>query len=102
MRKDFKRDNPALAFIHAPAEKEKETQPAQGTHHTQHTHYTDNRETRSKRINMLLTPSLHGNLTKIARVEGHSLNDLVNTVLKAYEQQEQESIEAYEKIWGEE
>ena len=99
MRKDFKRDNPALAFINAAAEKEKEAQPVQGTQHTQ---YTDKRETRNKRINMLLTPSLHSNLTKIARVEGHSLNDLVNTVLKAYEQQEQESIEAYEKIWGEE
>jgi hypothetical protein len=97
MRKDFKRDNPALAFINAPAEKEKETQPAQGTQHTYHTDRED--ETRSKRLNLLLTPSLHANLTRIAQMERISLNELINVVLKAHEQQNQAAIERYKEIW---
>ena len=97
MKKDFKRDNPALAFIHAPAEKEKETQQAQGTQHIYHIDREN--ETRSKRLNLLLTPSLHANLTRIAQMERISLNELINGVLKAHEQQNQEAIAAYKKIW---
>ena len=87
-KKSFKGENPAMAFI---------TQPTQQTQGTQ---YTDIEETRSKRINMLLTPSLHENLTKIARVEGRSLNDLINVVLKVYEEENEQSIQRYAEIWG--
>ena len=41
-------------------------------------------ETRSKRLQLLLTPSLHDNLKKIAQTENRSLNDLINCILEAY------------------
>lgn len=84
-KKSFK-DNPAMAFI---------------THTTDYTHDTNRKETKSKRLNLLLTPSLHSNLLKIARVEGISLNELINIVLKKHEQQNQEAINKFTDIWGE-
>jgi hypothetical protein len=83
-KKSFK-DNPAMAFI---------------THTTDYTHDTGMKETKSKRLNLLLTPSLHSNLLKIARVEGISLNELINIVLKKHEQQNQEAINKFTDIWG--
>jgi hypothetical protein len=84
-KKSFK-DNPAMTFI---------TQP------TYDTQGTEEREIRSKRLNLLLPPSLHSNLTKIARVEGISLNELINIVLGKHEQQNQEAIHKFTEIWGE-
>ena len=83
-KKSFK-DNPAMAFI---------------THTTDYTHDTDRKETKSKRLNLLLTPSLHSNLLKIARVEGISLNELINVVLEKHAQQNKEVLEKYAEIWG--
>ena len=92
-KKSFKGgDNPAMAFI-TPS-----TQQAQGTQHTYHTDRED--ETRSKRLNLLLTPSLHANLTKIAQMERISLNELINGVLEAHEHQNQEAIAKHKEIWG--
>jgi predicted HicB family RNase H-like nuclease len=85
MKKSFTDDNPALAFISHPAASEQEE---------------GGKETKSKRINLLLTPTLHSNLQKIARVEGISFNELVNVVLKAYEQGNQEALKKYAEIWG--
>ena len=94
-QKDFKRDNPALAFISAPA-----VQEAHPVQDTQHTHYTDREdETRSKRLNLLLTPSLHQNLVRIAQVNRISPNELINVVLKAHEQQNLDAIAKHKEIW---
>lgn len=83
-KKSFKTDNPAMVFI---------TPPAQDTQDT-------DREIRSKRLNLLIPPTLHSNLTKIARVEGISLNELFNIVLRTHEQQNQDALEKYAEIWG--
>lgn len=87
-KKSFK-DNPAMAFI------------TPNTDHAQHTQHAGRKETKSKRLNLLLPPSLHLNLAKIARVEGISLNELINNVLEKYEQQNQEAIAKFTEIWGE-
>lgn len=84
-KKSFK-DNPAMAFI---------------THTTDYTHDTGRKETKSKRLNLLLTPSLHSNLLKIARVEGISLNELINVVLENHTKQNQDAIQKFIEIWGE-
>ncbi len=84
-KKSFK-DNPAMAFI---------------THTTDYTHDTDSKETKSKRLNLLVPPSLYNNLLKIARVEGLSVNELINIVLKKHVQQNQEAIKKFTEIWGE-
>jgi len=86
-KKSFKTDNPAMAFI---------TQP---THDTQSTQGTEG-EIRSKRLNLLLPPSLHSNLSKIARVEGISLNELINVVLENHTKQNQDTIQKFIEIWG--
>jgi len=90
-KKSFKDINPAMAFI---------TDSKDYTHNTVNTHDTHKPETKSKRLNILLTPSLHADLTKIARVQGESLNNLINEVLKAYEEENKPTIKKYTDIWG--
>lgn len=91
-KKSFKGDNPAMAFINSTPDQPK------GTQGTQHTYKAQ--EARSKRLNLLLTPSLHEGLTRIARVEGTSLNELINVVLEKHAQQNKEALEKYAEIWG--
>ena len=43
-------------------------------------------ETKSKRVNLLMQPSLHKRLTKIAKRDRKSFNDLVHTILDEYTQ----------------
>jgi hypothetical protein len=49
----------------------------------------------------LLQPSLLENMTKIARMRQTSVNDLVNTVLRSYIEQEAAVVERYEEVFGE-
>jgi len=91
-KKSFK-DNPAMAFI------TEETHNTQHTEYTHNTHNTDSAETKSKRLNLLLTPSLHANLTKMSKVQLCSLNSLINEILEDYEKDHQDLIEKYKKIW---
>lgn len=86
-KKSFK-DNPAMAFITQPEE------------YTQAKPQGSAQEVRSKRIVLALTPSLHSNLTRIAKVEGISLTELINVVLGEHEQQNQGALEKYAEIWG--
>jgi len=60
----------------------------------------DKEETKSKRVNLLMYPSLHESMQKIARVRGVSFNDLVNTALAAFEAENGKAIEKYNEIWG--
>lgn len=41
-------------------------------------------ETRSRRVQLLMQPSLHNSLKAIAQSRGESLNELVHAVLEAY------------------
>jgi predicted HicB family RNase H-like nuclease len=88
-KKSFK-DNPALAFI---------TESIKDTQHTEYTHNIQDTETKSKRLNLLLTPSLHANLTKMAKVQLCSLNSLINEILEDYEKDNQSLLERYKRMW---
>lgn len=88
-KKSFTGDNPALQFITMQVEQE------QGQDQQRNL-----AETKSKRVNLLIYPSLHESMVKIARVRGISFNELVNAVLYAYEQDNQQDIEKYNEIWG--
>ena len=57
----------------------------------------DQPERKSKRLNLLLKPSLFEDLRKIAKVHDTSVNDLINTVLEAYTGDHAEDIEKYEE-----
>lgn len=91
-KKEFKIENPALKFL--------------DTDNTQYTHNTDNtqcahctEETKSKRLNLLIYPSLLDNLKKIATMKQSSVNDLINEVLKEYADQQAETIRRYNETF---
>lgn len=49
-------------------------------------------ERKSKRLNLLLKPSLFEALKKAAELQGTSVNALINTVLEAYTQENEEAL----------
>ena len=87
-KKDFKRDNPALAFITVPEEEptapelptvEQVGKPPKG--------YKVNPiyvETKSKRVQLLMQPSVVDAAKKYAAAQGLSMNELVAIALKEY------------------
>ena len=84
-KKDFKIENPALKFL--------DTDNTQYTHNTHNTYNTP--ETKSKRLNLLIYPSLLENLKKIATMQRRSVNELINDVLTEYAEQQAETIQRY-------
>lgn len=65
--------------------------------------YTDElptKETKSKRLNLLIYPSLHEDLERIAKMQAIKVNELVNRVLKEYTEREesQKMIENHKQI----
>lgn len=58
------------------------------THTNAHTHVyrhrTMRRETRSRRVNLLFTPSLFSSVVERAEVMGISINELITTAVEAY------------------
>ena len=80
-KKSFKSDlNPAMQFISVPQETSDKPQKITESQKAKPIYP----ETRSKRLQLLLTPSLHDNLKKIAQSENRSLNDLINSILESY------------------
>lgn len=93
-KKSFREEeNPALQFISGAKEETNKTDNKHNTANTQYTYNTE--ETKSKRLNLLVYPSLLENLKKIAAMQRTSVNDLINTVLSDYAEQEAEQIERY-------
>lgn len=56
------------------------------------------KETKDKKILMLLTQSLYDDLSTIARFDNKSLNALLNEVMKEYAHHRQADIEAFNNI----
>jgi predicted HicB family RNase H-like nuclease len=129
-KKSFKGVNPALAFISGteePAtEGKREDRPENEALNTLDTQNTDNthikqaarserrtqdtplkegaknagKETKSKRLNLILQPSLFENMSKIAHMRQTSVNDLINTLLREYTEREADTINKYDNIFG--
>ena len=59
-------------------------------------------ERKSKRLNLLIKPSLYANMRKIAHMERTSVNNLMDIALNEYAEAHKEQIEAYNAIYGEE
>jgi len=79
-KKSFK-DNPALHFITRPGAAVKpKPDPAAGSAPVKlNPLYV---ETKSKRVQLLMRPSLHARLRAMAEAGGQSFNDLVHTLLE--------------------
>lgn len=82
-KKSFKADiNPALQFISTPTPAEKEAIPTSASapegYKLNHLYI----ETKSKRLQLLIQPSLHEKLRAKATSEMRSVNDLVHSILE--------------------
>lgn len=89
MKKSFK-DNSAMNFISTPQQAGKATLAPEGGEKPAvpmklNPLYI---ETKSKRLQLLIQPSLHGKLKGIATAEGISLNELIHTTLQEYTKRE--------------
>lgn len=89
MAKDFKLNNPAERFITAPIQNT--PTPAEQEHKAPAKveqvpeGYKINPmyiETKSKRVAVLMKPSTHTGLVKMAQEQGRSVNDLINEILE--------------------
>jgi hypothetical protein len=128
-KKSFKGANPALSFISGaeeaaeakeneerakvPARVVPEKQRFEDTDNTQDTHITKakagrassvgrsktGRETKSKRVNLVLQPSIWENATKIAHMKRTTLNDVVNTLLREYTEREADEVQRYDDFF---
>ena len=115
-KKSFRENNPALQFITpAPVQetpagqprpaKEKQTDNTHTTSSTLNTQELDfttkKQETKSKRLNLLIQPSLHQELTKIAYVQRVSLNELILRASREYAAAHQDAVRKYDEFTGE-
>ena len=83
IRKPFKEENPALSFI-TPTEESEEpvntaVKPPKG-----YKYNPEYIETKSKRVQMLMQPSLHTALKQVAAKQGISVNEAMHEILKQY------------------
>lgn len=91
-KKDFKGDNPALAFITVPEEEPTATAPTGAAPELPTTGkppkgYKVNPlyvETKSRRVQLLMQPSIADRAKSYAAAQGLSMNELVTIALKEY------------------
>lgn len=87
--KNFKKDNPALSFITATKEEKVKTAPVNETVRSSKAPdgYKLNPEyieTKSKRVQLLLQPSVVDAIKALAKEKGLSMNEAVNEAIKEY------------------
>lgn len=58
-------------------------------------------ELKSKRLNLLIRPSVYADIEKIAAMKRVSTNDLINTILDEYREREAAAVEKYNATFGE-
>lgn len=108
-RKGFKGDeyNPAAAFISG-AEPEQSGKHTHNTQDAQDTHkrarlevgYTPNTaETKSKRVNLLIRPTLLEDFAKVAHMKRTSINDLLNRLIADCAEREAKAIRDYNRLF---
>ena len=61
---------------------------------------TEGKETKSKRLNLLIKPTLYRNIEKIATMERISTNELINRVLEQYAREQAEAIAKYDTTFN--
>ena len=61
----------------------------------------ETQETKSKRLNLIIRPTLHRDLGKLSAMDRISTNELINRVLSEYVEQNADKIQKYDEIFGE-
>lgn len=59
-------------------------------------------ETKSKRINILVFPSIHKNISKIAAMKRTSINDLIVSLMRDYVNDNMDIVNKYDEVFGKE
>lgn len=78
-KKSFKDSlNPAMQFISIPPEEQQPTQMSVPDGYRLNPQYI---ETKSKRVQLLMQPSLHSKLKAMAEAESTSINELIHNIL---------------------
>lgn len=62
---------------------------------------SERNERKSKRLNLLIKPSVYKSISKISAMKRSSVNDLINQVLADYVQAERETLAKYKEVFGE-
>lgn len=97
--------NPALQFMTQPEESRAaasdKTDSAAGFKGLKRGRPASTEETKSKRVNLLMLPSVYTDITKIAAMKRTSVNDLVNTLLQEHIEENKELLEKYDQVFGE-
>lgn len=93
-KRDFKQSNPALAFISSKGEEvQAESKEEKLVAHAKAPEgYKLNPlyvETKSKRVNLLMQPSIVERMKKTAQAKGLSLNEAINEAVKEYLEREE-------------
>lgn len=58
----------------------------------------EKKETRSERLHLLLTPSLHRDIQTLAMIENTSKNDLLNEIVEIYIEKHKDEINAKKEM----
>lgn len=99
-KKSFRENNPAMQFI-TPGTLPEAGQQTGSAPRPAAPAAAPKRETKSKRLNLLIQPSLHEDLLKIAYVQRVSLNELILRAAREYAAQNQDAIRKYNEFTGE-
>lgn len=97
-KKNFKPINPALQFIRVPEPEESIPVKPEKTN-TKKGRPVSKEETKSKRLNLLMFPSVCEDIAKIATMKRSSTNDLIHSILQEYIKDNQELIRKYEDVF---
>lgn len=84
MSKDFKDDNPAMAFISVPEQGKEEEELSKNSPPSGYKLNPKYIETRSKRLGLLMQPSIFDRLKEIADENHTSVNEVANEAIKRY------------------
>lgn len=60
----------------------------------------EDKETKSKRLNLLIQPSVLEDFSKVAFMERNSMNDIINGLIKSYCDAHREEISTYDKYFN--
>ena len=93
MSKQFNFNNPADKFI-----SKRNTDDADTTQDTDNKQVEDT-ETRSKRLNLLVKPSVYEDFRKIATMQQESVNGLLNLLMEEVVNENKEQIELFNKVF---
>ena len=104
-KKSFKDENPALRYIDTGEGNTDKLHNAVNMSDESNTKKKgrppSDRERKTKRLNLLIQPSLIDELSKVAYMKRSSVNDLINTLIKDYVEKEADAVVQYDTLFNE-